>query len=102
MLRANLSVLPLRWPIILGMAFSGFFDGILLHQLLQWHHFLSLATGPAMQDIRTQILGDGLFHVAVYMLTVAGLYGLWRHRSVVSGPGSGRRLIGGVLLGFGT
>ena len=26
----------------LGFAFGGFFDGILLHQILQWHHLLSL------------------------------------------------------------
>ena len=30
---------------VLGMALGGFFDGILLHQVLQWHHFLSLVPG---------------------------------------------------------
>jgi uncharacterized membrane protein len=30
---------------MLGFAFGGFFDGILLHQVLQWHHLLS-GIGP--------------------------------------------------------
>ncbi|WP_223252480.1 DUF2243 domain-containing protein [Paracoccus mutanolyticus] len=31
-----------------------FFDGILLHQILQWHHLLSLV--PGMADLRLQVL----------------------------------------------
>jgi uncharacterized membrane protein len=27
--------------ILLGLGLGGFFDGIVLHQLLQWHHMLS-------------------------------------------------------------
>lgn len=31
-----------RWAgYMLGFGLGGFFDGILLHQLLQWHHLLS-------------------------------------------------------------
>lgn len=30
------------WAAVLGFALSGFFDGVLLHQILQWHHLLSL------------------------------------------------------------
>ncbi|AUW57050.1 hypothetical protein C1T17_02095 [Sphingobium sp. SCG-1] len=83
------------------MALSGFFDGILLHQILQWHHFLSLVGGGGLRDVRMQILGDGLFHVAVYLLMITGLYTLWRRRSVLARHGAGRRLLGGVLMGFG-
>ena len=43
----------------LGFALGGFFDGILLHQLLQWHHLFSLVPGEAWRDIRNQILMDG-------------------------------------------
>lgn len=90
-----------RAAILLGMALSGFFDGILLHQILQWHHFLSLVPGSAMQDIGTQILADGLFHVAIYLLTLFGLYRLWRSRAALEHPGAGRTIAGGLLLGFG-
>ena len=27
--------------ILLGLGLGGFFDGIVLHQLLQWHHMVS-------------------------------------------------------------
>lgn len=86
---------------VLGLALSGFFDGILLHQVLQWHHFLSLVPGRAFQDIRVQIYADGLFHIFVYCLSLLGLFLLWRARRELGRPGSGRRIAGGALLGFG-
>ena len=33
--------------ILLGTGFGGFFDGILLHQILQWHNMLS-SVSPAL------------------------------------------------------
>ncbi|MBP0496230.1 DUF2243 domain-containing protein [Pararoseomonas indoligenes] len=83
---------------LLGFCLGGFFDGILLHQVLQWHHFLSLVPGEALRDIRNQILADGLFHVAVYLLSAIGLVGLWRTRGGLAQSGS--RLLGSVFLGF--
>lgn len=44
----------------LGFALSGFFDGILLHQILQWHHLLSLVEGVG--DLAAQVMWDGYFH----------------------------------------
>ncbi|GAB1583537.1 DUF2243 domain-containing protein [Phyllobacterium phragmitis] len=40
---------------LLGFSIGGFFDGILLHQILQWHHLLSGIAGRA-QDLRFQIV----------------------------------------------
>src|SRR3954451_14459506 len=85
---------------ILGFALGGFFDGILLHQVLQWHHFLSLVGGEALRDIRVQILWDGLFHVAVYAIALLGLGLLWLARSGLGETG-GMRLLAWALLGFG-
>lgn len=84
---------------ILGFALGGFFDGILLHQILQWHHLLSNV--QAAQDMRMQIMADGLFHALMYVLAGAGLYLLWRRRAALSDAGAGRALIGWALLGFG-
>ena len=84
----------------IGFALGGFFDGILLHQVLQWHHFLSLVGGDALRDIRAQILADGLFHVAVYVIALVGLWLLWRARSGLAGA-AGVRLFAMALLGFG-
>jgi uncharacterized membrane protein len=64
--------------IVLGVALSGFFDGIVLHQILQWHHLLSLVPGPAYQDPRVQIMADGVFHALMYGLAVVGVALLWR------------------------
>ena len=84
----------------IGFALSGFFDGILLHQVLQWHHLFSLVSGEQWADIRNQILMDGWFHVLHYAIAAAGLWLLWRARGGFSAPGADRRLLGAALLGF--
>ena len=87
-----------RWSIVLGIALGGFFDGILLHQVLQWHHLLSLVPGSG--DLRRQVLWDGSFHVLMYLIAAVGLWGLWRTWKRNT-PGSARDLPVGLLLGFG-
>ena len=32
---------PVSAGILFGLGLGGFFDGIVLHQVLQWHHMLS-------------------------------------------------------------
>ena len=86
------------WGVVLGFALGGFFDGILLHQILQWHHLVSLVPGAG--DLRLQVLWDGLFHALMYLVAVAGLVGLWRTRRRLV-EGSGRPLVGALLSGFG-
>jgi uncharacterized membrane protein len=86
---------------LLGLSMGGFFDGILLHQILQWHHLLSLVGNPAVQDIRVQILADGLFHALMYLIAAAGLWLLWTSRGELAAAGGGRRLLGAGLIGFG-
>lgn len=85
----------------LGFAIGGFFDGILLHQILQWHHLLSGLEGEAYRDLRVQVLADGLFHLFMYVLGLAGLWLLWRGRGGLAAPGADRGLLAAALLGFG-
>ncbi|KQQ88891.1 DUF2243 domain-containing protein [Massilia sp. Leaf139] len=85
---------------LLGFGLGGFFDGILLHQILQWHHLLSLVTRPPFQDIRVQIMVDGFFHLLMYVLAFAGLWKLWKGRHHVGGGGD-RLLLANAALGFG-
>lgn len=66
---------------ILGFSLGGFFDGILLHQVLQWHHLFSLVPGETWRDIRNQILMDGWFHVLHYVIALVGLWLLWSARA---------------------
>jgi uncharacterized membrane protein len=87
---------------IIGVGLSGFFDDILLHQVLQWHHLLRLVPGEPFRDIGTQILADGLFHVLMYLVTAAGLWLLWRRRGQFELDEAGwRSVVGGGLAGFG-
>ncbi len=86
---------------VLGFALGGFFDGILLHQVLQWHHFFSLVPGETWRDLRNLIVMDGVYHVAVYAIAALGLWLLWRARAGLSGDGADRRLLGAAALGFG-
>ena len=86
------------WPgYVLGFALGGFFDGILLHQILQWHHLLSAIKGD---DIRFQVAADGYFHALMYVIAAIGLWMLWTSRRRPEGM-SGRLLIAGILIGFG-
>lgn len=90
-----------RAGLLLGFALGGFFDGILLHQVLQWHHLLSAVESAAVQDLRVQILADGLFHALMYLVAAAGLWQLWRARHDCVLAGAGRVLAACALLGFG-
>lgn len=90
-----------RWAgIALGFALGGFFDGILLHQVLQWHHLLS-GIEEARSDIRFLIMTDGLFHVLMYLIGALGLWLLWLSRRQFAASGADRLLLANALIGFG-
>src|SRR5690606_21137443 len=84
---------------LLGFGMGGFFDGILLHQVLQWHHLLSAYQAGPLGDLRVQVMADGIFHVLMYVVAMAGLWGLYRARR--AGPPTRRRLLAAFLVGFG-
>ncbi|MFU8865288.1 MAG: DUF2243 domain-containing protein [Rhodobacterales bacterium] len=87
---------------LIGVAIGGFFDGILLHQILQWHHLLSgVAGSETVLDLRVQILADGLFHLAHYIFALVGAWLLWSARSRPMVAGAGHHLLGWALIGFG-
>jgi uncharacterized membrane protein len=88
------------WGAVLGFALGGFFDGILLHQILQWHHLLSLV--PGLDDLRLQVLWDGYFHALMYLIALAGLWGLWRARRGDAAAHPRPPLPGALLVGFGS
>ncbi|MFD1912262.1 DUF2243 domain-containing protein [Halodurantibacterium flavum] len=87
--------------LLLGVSLGGFFDGILLHQILQWHHLLSglEGTGP-LGDLRFQVMADGLFHAVHYVLAVLGMVLIFGHPRH-AGAGRGRTIAGWAAIGFG-
>jgi uncharacterized membrane protein len=94
---------PKAAGILLGLGLGGFFDGILLHQVLQWHHMLSSAGYPptSVANLQFNTLLDGLFHVATYVFVAGGLALLWRAARRPHVRWSGKLLIGTMLIGFG-
>jgi len=93
---------PLAAAVVIGFALSGFFDGVLLHQILQWHHLLSLVENSRLQPLPVQILADGLFHAVMYVVAALGVVMLWHSRTALAAPGGSVRLWGGILVGFGS
>lgn len=87
--------------LLLGFSLGGFFDGILLHQVLQWHHLLTNVEGALFRNIEVQILADGIFHILMYFIAFSGLWLLWKSRQEYALPRSDRLLLGNALLGFG-
>ena len=94
---------PAAAGILFGLGLGGFFDGIVLHQILQWHHMLTSAGYPATSvgNLEINTLWDGIFHASTYVFVVLGLILLWRTAHRVHLWWSGRLLIGTLLMGFG-
>jgi uncharacterized membrane protein len=87
--------------LVLGIGAGGFVDGIVAHQLLEWHHLLSgwypQVHGP---DARINMVGDGLFHLGCLIMVLVGI-GLLAAAPAAGEPGRGRRLTGWMLAGWG-
>ena len=94
---------PVAAGVMLGIGLGGFFDGIILHQVLQWHHMLTSAGYPAdsVRNFQINTFWDGLFHVTTYIFMLAGLLVLWRRARRNHGWWPGRQLTGTILIGFG-
>ncbi|MDQ0663131.1 putative membrane protein [Arthrobacter ulcerisalmonis] len=99
--KARAAVAP---AFLLGMGLGGFVDGIVLHQLLQWHHMLT-HTEPGnprtVPGLELNTLADGLFHAAMWVLVAAAAFLTIRaRRNGTLSPGWAFHA-GLVLLGWG-
>jgi uncharacterized membrane protein len=67
---------PSRAPgLLLGIGLGGFVDGIVLHQILQWHHMVSDVAGhpvTTVAGLEVNTLADGFFHLATWLFVLAG------------------------------
>jgi Predicted membrane protein (DUF2243) len=80
---------PKSAGILFGLGLGGFFDGIVLHQLLQWHHMLSSwYPVDTIENVEWNTLWDGIFHSSTYFFVVAGLFVLWLSAGIFSGRAS--------------
>jgi uncharacterized membrane protein len=88
--------------VLLGTGLGGFFDGILLHQILQWHNMLSSRLPPTdLVNMKINMFWDGLFHAFTWLTTVIGLGLLWRAGGRPEVPWSTRAFVGSLAIGWG-
>jgi uncharacterized membrane protein len=60
----------------MGVGLGGFIDGIVLHQILQWHHMLT-DTGDhpstTVAGLQDNTLADGFFHLATWVFVAIAM-----------------------------
>jgi uncharacterized membrane protein len=91
-----------------GVGLGGFLDGIVLHQILGWHHVLSSRPGF---DLRANEVADGVFHAATWLVLLGAVVWLYRRLRqppvaaawprLDAGPRPWRALVGPMLMGWG-
>jgi uncharacterized membrane protein len=90
--------------LLLGIGLGGFIDGIVLHQILQWHHILTdegCCPAGTVTGLEDNTLADGFFHLLTWVVVMAGTLLAVRawQRGKLAPPW--RAHIGGLLLGWG-
>jgi uncharacterized membrane protein len=61
--------------LLYGLGLGGFVDGIVLHQVLQWHHMVSHVEDypvTTVAGLEVNTLADGFFHLVTWLLVLAG------------------------------
>ncbi len=90
--------------LLLGIGLGGLVDGVVLHQILQWHHMVSEVDRyppDSLTGLRANTVADGLFHAATIVLLVVGLVLLQRQVARGAALPRGRRWWGAILAGWG-
>ena len=95
------SLLP---GVVIGIGLGGFVDGIVLHQILQWHHMLTAegcCPAKSLGGLEDNTLADGIFHAVTWTVTLIGSLAAvraWRDGRVAP-PWSAH--VGALLVGWG-
>jgi uncharacterized membrane protein len=88
--------------VLLGAGLGGFVDGIVLHQILQWHNMLSSKIPPVdFVSTKINMVYDGFFHAGTWLLTMLGIALLWRALGREDVVRSTRVFVGSQLAGWG-
>jgi uncharacterized membrane protein len=94
--------LPVAAGLVLGFGLGMFIDGIVLHQLLQWHHMVSeFEATDDVPGLEANTTWDGIFHASAWVVTLVGALLLWQSRSRRQGPWDMRAFAGLLLIGWG-
>jgi uncharacterized membrane protein len=90
--------------VMLGIGLGGFLDGIVLHQVAQWHSMSSAVVPPVtMEAMSRNMVWDGLFHLATWTITVVGVFFLWDvgRRGTLAPTSALLPFVGQLLIGWG-
>ena len=87
--------------LVTGFGLGAFLDGIVLHQVLQWHHLVvELEPADDLAGLEANTLWDGVFHLVSWVVVVVGLVWTARSRADLR-PVPWGRLVGALLAGWG-
>ncbi len=87
---------------VLGIGIGGFIDGIVLHQIMQWHEMLSNKLPPStLINKSVNMFWDGVFHGFCLVVVLIGVVLIWKLLWRKDIDRSGNLLAGGLLLGWG-
>jgi len=93
-----------RAGLVLGMGFGGLADGIILHQILGWHHLICVTVDcqpTSVAQLLRENTQDGFFHLGLWLVLLVGTAMLFL-AARQSGPAwPGRVLAGSMLAGCG-
>lgn len=94
---------PLATPaLLIGVGLGAFLDGIVLHQILQWHDMLSSVVPPVdLVSMKYNMVWDGAFHVLAWGVTLVGVVLLFRAGRRDDVVWSSRIFGGTMLVGWG-
>lgn len=81
--------------LILGLGILGAIDGIVFHQLLQWHHVL------LSPNLQLEIISDGLFTALFSALLVWGGVKIFQDARKKQLGSSWKVFLGGIFIGGG-
>ena len=88
--------------VLLGTGMGGFVDGIVLHQILQWHNMLSSVRPPTdLLAMKYNMVWDGLFHAFTWVMVALGVWRLWVAGKRTDVLWSGKTFVGSLVLGWG-
>lgn len=88
--------------LLLGAGLGAFIDGILLHQVLQWHAMLSNRLPPTeLVASKVNMFWDGVFHLLAWFATLAALTLVFRELPRAEARVRSRALPGAMLAGWG-
>jgi uncharacterized membrane protein len=88
--------------VILGIGLGGFIDGIIFHQVLQWHSVLSNKIAiDTLAGKSVNMFWDGIFHLFTLITVISGIVLLANVPKVKDVNPAPQFLWGGMLAGWG-